>query len=271
MSLNDFPPPVFTIVAGLPGVGKTLVLDALKRDHAFPECLVVDTANDVTVSTEAILDAVVRKVSLVIETSFNTPAPLDWLNLAEQHGYQLELIVIGVEQEILRTRRGGQARRSRAAMRLALARLVVATDLVRRTLIIDNSTSQPSVAGRIEAGKTIGIDTRLNWVVKKVVGPRVARHRSLTAIREAYDAIAAHSTIQPMLQMAVATKGLNTGSVVATSECHLLLRIGEALHVVHDLGLLGLTPGAAVALAAQSTVTLGGEGPLLQSTPGLER
>lgn len=249
-------PPVFAVVAGLPGVGKTTVLDQLKGEMEFPQHLVVDLPTEQQSTEDLIVGAVALRQSVAVESSFETPTVLRWMNMALERGFVLELVLIGVEGDALASLRSKERQRTRRQLEDAQSRMSVAVDMARRVLIIDNSTAQPSVAARIDAGQVRTFDNRPGWVARRVLAPRAARQASLAAIRSAYDAIAARAPVQPLLQMAAASAGAWSGAVVARSEFHVLQQVGEALHVIHDLGMLGMVPGGTLALAAESVIMI---------------
>lgn len=262
-------PPVFAVVAGLPGVGKTTVLDQLKSEREFPQHLVVDVPSEQRSAEEIIVGAVALRQSVAVESSFETPTVLRWMSMAEERGFVLELVLIGLEDDLLASLRSRERQRTRRQMEEAQNRMSVAVDMARRVLIIDNSAAQPIVAARIDAGQVRVLDNRPGWVARRVLAPRVARQASLTAIRHAYDAIAAHAPVQPLLQMAAASAGAWSGAVVARSEFHALQKVGEALYVIHDLGMLGMVPGGSMALTAESLMTIAFE-PAQRPLPGPE-
>lgn len=263
-------PPVFAVVAGLPGVGKTTVLDQLKGEMDFPRHLVVDLPTEQQSTEDLIVGAVALRQSVAVESTFETPTVLRWMSMAQDRGFALELVLIGVEDDMLASLRSRDRQRTRRQLEDAQRRMSVAVDMAKRVLIIDNSTAQPSVAARIDAGQVKTFDTRPAWVAKRVLAPRAARQASLVAIRGAYDAIAARAPVQPLLQMAAASAGAWSGVVVARTEYHVLQQVGEALHVIHDLGMLGMVPGGSLALAAESVIMIAYE-PAQGALSGPER
>lgn len=125
-------------------------------------------------------------------------------------------------------------------------------------MMIDNSSGTPFVAATIDSGTVKILDKRPAWLLKRILAPRLARQASMRAIRTAYDAIAGHAAVTPILQMAGAATASYTGKVVALSDHHMLQQVGEALHVIHDMALLEihLLNGSGAALVLNAIVTL---------------
>lgn len=245
--------PVFAVIAGLPGVGKTTLLDQVRHETGFPAHVVQDTPDQRQAATDATCDALALRHSVAVESRCDSPAVLHWMQQAGERGYRVELLWVGVEGDALAARRSRARRLAKAQVEAAQLRLAIAADLAQRVLCIDNSTAIASMAARVEHGRISVLDTRPGWIVRRMLIPRLARLASLRTIRRAYDAISTHGSIQPLWQMATAS-GSYTGTVVAATEYHLLQRVGTALHVVHELGMLAAIPGAMLAPPALLTV-----------------
>lgn len=245
--------PVLAVIAGLPGVGKSTLLDQVRHETGFPANLVQDTPAERQAAADAICNALALRHSVAVESRCDSPAVLHWMQQAGERGYILELVWVGVEGDALAARRSRARRLAKTQVEATQRRLAVAADLAQRVLCIDNSTTVARMAARIEHGRISVLDMRPGWIVRRMLMPRLARHASLRKIRRAYDAIAAHSPVQPLWQLAAAS-GTYTGAVVAATEHHLLQQVGAALHVVHDLGMLAALPGGMLAMPAVMTV-----------------
>lgn len=194
---DDSAAPLLAVIAGLAGVGKSTVLHHLQQQPGLPRQVLAD-APDLAAFNDAMLGVLALRASVVIESRFDAPDLLRWMHLADERGYDIELVWIGVEDDALaglRTR----ARRTRHQVDQALMRMAAAVDIAKRVLIIDNSTAQPIMAARIEADTVQQLDTRPGWVARRVLAPKLARHASLAAIKAAYAALAARAPVPPLL------------------------------------------------------------------------
>jgi len=245
--------PVFAVIAGLPGVGKSTLLDQLRDETGFPAYLVQDTPAQRQHASLAVCDALALRHSVAVESRCDSPTVLHWMQQAGERGYCVELVWIGVEGEVLAARRSRARRLAQAQVEATQHRLAIAADLAQRMLCIDNSTATARMAARVEHGRISVLDTRPGWIVRRMLIPRLARLASLRSIRRAYDAIANRSPVQPLWQLATAS-GTYTGAIVAATEFHLLQQVGAALHVVHDLGMLATIPGGLLAMPTVLTV-----------------
>lgn len=245
--------PVFAVIAGLPGVGKSTLLDQLRDETGFPAHLVQDTPAQRQHASLAVCDALALRHSVAVESRCDSPTVLHWMQQAGERGFCVELVWIGVEGEVLAARRSRARCLAKTQVEATQRRLAIAADLAQRVLCIDNSTATARMAARVEHGRISVLDIRPGWIVRRMLIPRLARLASLRSIRRAYDAIVTHSPVQPLWQLATAS-GTYTGAVVAATEFHLLQQVGTALHVVHDLGMLAAIPGGLLAAPAVLTV-----------------
>jgi len=246
-------PPVFTVVAGLPGAGKSTILDQLRGGPNFPQHQVEDAPDQVEACGEAVMRAIALNQSIVIESSCEHGGIVEWMELAVERGFDVELLIVGVDDDgLLATRH--QRRLERRKLLEAIKRMSSAVDVARRVVLIDNSAGMPFVAATIDAGKVSVLDNRPAWVARRVIAPRLARQASLKAVKSSYEALSGDALVHPVLQTAGKGAAVYTGRIVAMSSHHALQQIGAALHVIHDLSLVsfgasGLALNAVASLA----------------------
>lgn len=245
--------PVLTMVALMPGIDKAAALAQVRVMPGFPEQLLADTIPD---CDGLVVDALTRRQSIAVESSLEHHRVLHWAALAEERGYVVELVVLDTDEDVTDQLRGRARRRRRLQQQIIQRRMSAAVDMARRVVLIDFSNGRSSISARIDSAKVKSMGNQPRWIARRVLAPQLARKASMAAIRGAYTAIAQTAPVQPILQMAVSTAGVCTGAVVARSEFHLLQQVGEALHVIHDIGVLGLVPGTASVLAVEAAVTL---------------
>lgn len=245
--------PVFTVVAVMPGIDKLSAIEQLRSTPGFPDHLLADGDQD---CENMVVEALANRSPVAVESVLESHQVLRWAALGEDRGYVVELVVVDSDEDIAAQLRGRARRRRNLQQQIIQRRMSAAVDMARRVVLIDFTHGRASVSARIDSGQVKSLDSRPTWIARRVLAPRLARKASLAAIRGAYSAISQSAQVQPMLQMAVTTAGACTGAVVASSEFHLLQQIGESLHVIHDIGLLGLVPGGASVLAAETAVTL---------------
>ena len=245
--------PLLAVFAGLPGAGKTTVIEQLKGETDFPPHLVTDLSDERDKTDDAVQSAIALNHSLAVESRFDSPLVLEWMNRAAERGYCVELVIIGVDDDDLLLERKHARRRSKRELEAAVRRMSAGVDIARRVMMIDNSSGLPFVAATIDKGAVQILDQRPAWLARRILAPRLARQASMCAIRKAYDTIARSAAVRPILQMAGAAADSYTGKVVARSQYHVLQQVGEALHVIHDVGLLD---GSGAALVIDAVVTL---------------
>ena len=246
-------PPVLAVIGGLHGAGKTTLLEQLLGEEGFPAQLVPDVVDEMDEFDATMMRAIALKQSIAVETSFEHAGVVQWMIKAAERGFTVELILVGVEHDALLFDRYGR-RQDKRRLSEAMQRMSAAVDNAKHVAVIDNSTGTPFVAATINAGEVKVLDSRPTWVAQRVLAPRLARIASLKAIRSIYQTLASNAAVGPVLQVGgSAGASLFTGRVVATSNYHVLQQVGEALHVIHDVGLLA-TGGAALALNAAATI-----------------
>lgn len=252
ISPDASPPPVMVVIAGLHGAGKTTLLEQLLGEEGFPAQLVSNIADEMEAFDAAMIRAVALKRPIAVETSFDDAGVVQWMIKAAEHGFTVELILVGVENDELLVDRYGRRQEKRKLIE-AMQRMSSAVDNARHVVVIDNSTGTPFVAAAINAGEVKVLDSRPTWVEQHILAPRLVRIASLKAIRSMHQALASNATIAPVLQVGGAGAGVFTGKIVAASNHHVLQQIGDALHVIHDVGLLA-TGGGGLALNAVATI-----------------
>lgn len=244
-------PPVMTVIAGLPGAGKTTILDQLLGEADFPQHLVVDDPAAPEALDDALTGALAANQSVAVETCCDDAAVIEWMRKAAERRYDVELVIVGTEDDPLLQERHAR-RRTRRELLEAARRMSSAVDAARRVMVIDNSSGQPFVAARIEAGEVKVFDNRPAWVARRILLPRLERAASMKAMRATYQGVTGHQMTHPMLQVARGGAAY-TGKILAMTDHHVLQQIGQALHVIHDLGLLG-TGGVGLALNVVATL-----------------
>lgn len=246
-------PPVFTVVAGLPGAGKSTILDQLRDDPDFPQHQVEDAPGQSEACDAAVVRAVALNQSVVIETGCEHGGVVDWMELAAERHFDVELIIVGVEDDELLAARH-QRRLERRKLLDAVRRMSSAVDVARRVALIDNSAGMPFVAATIDGGNVTVLDNRAAWVARRIFAPRIARQASLKTVRSSYEALSGDALVHPVLHTAGKGAAVYTGKIVAMGNHHALQQVGEALHVIHDLSLVSF---GASGLALNAVATLG--------------
>lgn len=240
--------PIFTVVAGPAGAGKSTILDALVGEAGLPVRRVVAHDLDPSALAEALNNHLSSAESFILETRLDTPQLASAVARAVERGWPLELIVVDVEHpKLLRPRaRDGVIGEEELSQQRYRHHLPAAIDLARRVLLIDNSAVTPIQHVLTEAD--LRNDRSFQgprWIADKVITPKLLRIASTQAMRQA-SAVAATGPLKPFLQVASVIGRPSRGLVLARSEHHALQGVGNALHVVHDLALLPLAGPALV-------------------------
>ena len=145
-------PPVMAVIAGLHGAGKTTLLQQLLNEEGFPALFVMDASDRMDALDAAMTRAIALNQSIAIETSFDHAGVVQWMIKAEECGFCVELIVIGLDDDQLLLDRHARLQDKRKLME-AVRRMSSAVDNARRVVVINNSTGTPFVAATIDAGE----------------------------------------------------------------------------------------------------------------------
>jgi predicted ABC-type ATPase len=253
----------FSVIAGPIGAGKSTLLDTLKHEGGFPLRVVIEHEGTNDAALEAIRQAILFRESVVVETALQGPEVAVLMQQADDRGFEVELVIVGVESpEILGERlkrRSIDARTLAVMFETTMQHLPVAADQARRVMVIDNSAGpstvalQPAAAAQLEAN-----DKGPSWVVNRLLRPKIERDLSKEILRRTSDRIAAADSTSPVLQYAKAyAGGTHTGPIVERTNHHVLQCVSDGMHLVHDLALIsqgggfGLVKGVVASISYQ--------------------
>lgn len=96
---DDAMPPVMTVFAGLPGAGKTTVIDKVKDEMEFPRHLIIDLPEQRDEADDAVQRAITLNHSIAVESRFDHPLVLAWMDKAAERHFSVELVIIGVDDD----------------------------------------------------------------------------------------------------------------------------------------------------------------------------
>lgn len=261
---------IMTVVVGPEGVGKTTVLQALQGEAGFPKRLLVEhelTESDVS---EAIKKAISHREAFVIESRLEEPDTIIAMQHAKERGFEIELIVIGVEDEAMLNLRRKTRRR---ADELTWFRVPSAVDQADRVLVMDNSIG-PTVALKIAAAQIQGQkEDSPSWITNRILSPKIERALSREVMRKAHEQIRAQGNSQTVLRVARSWQdGHSTGAIVAKDTHYALQSVGNALHVLHDLAVLPPGIGLAKQVVASISYSMAnGQSLAREAVRGIER
>lgn len=257
---------VMTVVAGPRGAGKTTVLSAMDGEAGFPTRRIVEQLLDEEAASEALLAAIANRESFVVETALDSPTVLSAMARAAERGIAVELVIVDVDSpELLRARRdGGDVSDDEASQQRYRHHLPAAVDLARRVLLIDNSATLaiPRELSSADLSPSRNV-AGPRWIAEKVIAPKLQRMASRVALRQLGQSVGA-GQIKPFIQAATPWGKPSRGVIVGVTQHHALQRVGQALHLVHDLGLLPmgaptLIQGAIAAIAYEAKAHRGEE------------
>lgn len=242
--------PYLFVVAGTAGAGKTTLIETLRPDVDFPQHLLVQHEQEGWLAEAD--DALLWKESLTIETDLAEPDVIGIMQKATEKGFEVELLIVGVEAADIAADRYRRKRRRRLSDELlarqfdqTLQHLPPATDHAKRVMIIDNTLSTPTFA-QLAPGAEMEANSGPAWVFRKIIQPKIERAASKQLMHAAINKLSGSSQIQPFLQAAsIYQPGSYEGKIVERTQHHALQQIGHALHIVHDLALL---PQAGISL-----------------------
>lgn len=250
------PKPILSVVAGPPGAGKSTVIASVRGEVELPTRHAIEHNLSGQELSETLQDALRNQQSLLIESRLDSPAVLHAMDRALERGFSVELVLVDVDAvELLMSRLGSGHTNDELSEALARYRHHVpsAVDMAKRVLLIDNSAAQPIVQELpLVKAANAGI-TGPRWFADKVVAPQLER----LASREALRRFTVKGPLQAIIQAARASNRPSEGLVVAVTKHHALQRVGQALHLIHDLamfpmGSLSLIVGAVAVMAYQA-------------------
>lgn len=247
--------PTLTILAGPIGSGKTTVFSVAKAgflQHApryFQERDDLALADGEPVANlQATLQA---GQSVIVETRLDDPAMLLEMSKAAKLGAGVDLVVVDVEDPMaLLPRCNGHPLREAVLERTLAFRhhLAAAVDLAKRIVLIDNSTGLPVVRSLSALDTTRG---EPGWFKSRVLATKLEREASRGALQR----FRGPGRISPIVQRADVLGGATHGQIVAATRHHVLQKVGDALHVVHDLAFFPSGSPLALATSAAKLIT----------------
>lgn len=252
--------PKFSVVAGPPGAGKSTVLDALRQESGFPLRAVIEHADAPDVAIAALKQAIALRESVVVETTMQGPEMAALMQLAAERGFDVELVIVGIETpEILAERakrRTIEARAMEVMFETTLHHLPAAVDQAKRIIVIDNTVGPTSVALQLAAAAQLEANDKApSWVVNRILQPKAQRELSKALLRRASSRVAADNGSSPLLQHAKAyAGGTHTGVIVESTSHHVLQQISDSLHLVHDVAMM--SPAGGLGLAKDAVVSI---------------
>jgi predicted ABC-type ATPase len=258
--------PVLTIIAGPMGSGKSTVLLQLPEEIEMPNRLVIDNNKAPQEVIEAIEQAIASQHSLTVETALFQPEILALMEQATDEGFDVELIIIGIDHiDIAKDRL-----KQRDIDDLVLATmhektwhyLPAAMDRAKRVLIIDNNTGAPSIAMQIAAGVTIQQSAEHPSFLNRLLQSKIERNVSRQFIQKTFNALTSPTQLTPVLQTAKVIVPANfTGPILEKTDHHVLQQVSQALHLIHDIALMPYG-GITLIKGAVATITYPAQKPL---------
>lgn len=235
--------PVLTILTGPSGAGKSTVLAQLRDEFDFPSHLIVDNDKSPDEVIEAIENALANQQDIAVETALLRPEILALMEQATDEGFDVELIIIGIEHiEIAKDRLKHRAIDDTVLADMhekTMQHLPAAYDRAKRVLIIDNSAGAPSIALQMSNGLALHQSAEQPTFVQRLLQAKVERDLSKQMIHKAFTLLDNTSHLKPVLQAAkVIAPAQFTGVILEKTEHHVLQQVSQALHLVHDIALM---------------------------------